>query len=270
MTIFHSLILGIVEGATEFLPISSTGHLILASSLLGIVQTPFAKNFDVAIQLGAILAVVVVFWKKFWNWERLFKLAVAFVPTGIIGLLLYHVVENLLGSDVVVLISLFVGGVILIAFESYYGKKEDALAASVAAAPETSLDVPDMDNISYTQAVGIGFAQAVAIIPGVSRSGATIVGGMAMGISRPAIVEFSFLLAVPTMLAATLYSLYKSHAFTYTGSEWTVLGVGFVVAFLVAMPIVRWFLGYVRSHSFKTFGWYRIILSVVFAAWLFF
>ena len=287
MTILHSIILGIVEGVTEFLPISSTGHMILASSLLGITPTDFTKNFEIAIQLGAILAVVVVFWKKFWNWERLVKLAVAFIPTGIIGLLLYHVVKELLGSDVVVLASLFVGGAILIAFEAYYGKREDALAAAANPTPENTtphenvgrttsdmssgigIDVPEMDKISYKQAVGIGFAQAVAIIPGVSRSGATIVGGMALGISRAAIVEFSFLLAVPTMLAATLYSLYKSHAFAYTSPEWTALGIGFVVAFLVAMPIVRWFLGYVRSHSFKTFGWYRIILSVLFAAWLF-
>lgn len=257
MTILHSIILGIIEGVTEFLPISSTGHMILASSLLGIPSTDFDKTFEIAIQLGAILAVVVIFWKKFWNWERLFKLAVAFIPTGIIGLLLYHVVKQLLGSDIVVLASLFVGGIVLIVFEMYYGKQEDA----VEAMPETA--------ITYKQAIAIGFAQAVAIIPGVSRSGATIVGGMAMGISRAAIVEFSFLLAVPTMLAATLYSLYKSHAFTYTGHEWTVLVVGFIVAFLVAMPIVKWFLEYVRSHSFKTFGWYRIILSVLFAAWLF-
>jgi undecaprenyl-diphosphatase len=249
--------------------------MILASSLLGVPQTDFAKNFEIAIQLGAILAVVVVFWKKFWNWERLFKLAVAFIPTGIIGLGVYKLFkEYLIGNDYIVLGSLFVGGIILIAFEHFYGKREDALAAAASEHPEigrstSDLDVPDMDKISYKQAVGIGFAQAVAIIPGVSRSGATIVGGMAMGISRAAIVEFSFLLAVPTMLAATLYSLYKSHAFTYTGHEWTVLGVGFVVAFVVAMPIVKWFLDYVRSHSFKTFGWYRIILSIAFALWLF-
>ncbi len=276
MTILHSIILGIVEGLTEFLPVSSTGHMILASSLMGIIPTNFTKNFEIAIQLGAILAVVVVFWKKFWNWERLFKLAVAFIPTGIIGLLLYHVVKELLGSDVVVLASLFVGGIILIAFEAYYGKREDALAAAADKPSDSEigratsdLDVPEMDKISYKQAIGIGFAQAVAIIPGVSRSGATIVGGMALGISRPAIVEFSFLLAVPTMLAATLYSLYKSHALSYTSPEWTALAIGFVVAFLVAMPIVKWFLGYVRSHSFTSFGWYRIALSVLFALWLF-
>ncbi len=268
MTIFHSIILGIVEGITEFLPVSSTGHMILASSLLGIPPSSFDKTFEVAIQLGAILAVVVVFWQKFWNWNRLFKLAVAFIPTGIIGLLLYHVVENLLGSDTVVLASLFVGGIILIAFEYFYGKRENALAA-MNPGETASIDVPEMDQISYLQAIGIGFAQAVAIIPGVSRSGATIVGGMAMGISRAAIVEFSFLLAVPTMLAATLYSLYKSHAFSYTPNEWTVLGIGLLVAFLVAMPIVKWFLAYVRSHSFTAFGWYRIILSIIFAAWLF-
>ncbi len=269
MTILHAVILGLVEGLTEFLPVSSTGHLILASSLLGVPATDFAKNFDIAIQLGAILAVVIVFWEKFWHWDRIGKLIAAFVPTGIIGLLAYHLVKELLGSDLVVLATLFVGGIILIAFESFYGSREDAAAADQGSGAAPGLEVPELDKISYPQAVGIGFAQAVAIIPGVSRSGATIVGGMSMGISRPAIVEFSFLLAVPTMFAATLYSLYKSHAFSYTPHEWTALGVGFVIAFLVAMPIVRWFLGYVRSHSFKSFGWYRIVLSLVFAAWLF-
>lgn len=259
MTIIQSFILGIVEGATEFLPISSTGHLILASSLLGVLQTDFAKNFEIAIQLGAILAVVVLYWKHFFNWNLLFKLAAAFVPTGLIGLALYHVLKTyLLGNDYVVLGSLFVGGIILIVFEMWYGRKESRV-------PETA-----PEDITYKQAIGIGFAQAVAIIPGVSRSGATIVGGMLMGISRPTIVAFSFLLAVPTMVAATGLSLYKSHAYSFTPHEWIVLGVGFVVSFLVAMPVVKWLLNYVRKHNFVGFGIYRIVLSVLFALWLIF
>lgn len=257
MTVFHSVILGLIEGATEFLPVSSTGHLILASSLLGVIQTDFAKTFEIAIQLGAILAVVVLYWKTFFDWELLFKLAAAFIPTGIIGLALYHIEKTyLLGNDYVVLASLFIGGVILIIFELFYGKKEDAAPLEPPAA------------LTYKQAIAVGFAQAVAIIPGVSRSGATIVGGMLLGIARPVIVEFSFLLAVPTMLAATGYSLLKTST-VITPHDWTVLAVGFVTSFLVAMPAVRWLLGYVRRHSFTGFGVYRILLSLVFAAYLF-
>jgi len=257
MTILHSIILGIVEGITEFLPISSTGHLILASSLLGISPTDFVKTFEIAIQLGAILSVVVLYWKSFWNLNLLMKLAAAFIPTGIIGLSLYHIVKTyLFGNEYVVLISLFLGGIVLIAFEYFYGKKEDTL--------ETEPEKP----ITYRQAIAIGFAQSVAIIPGVSRSGATIVGGLALGISRAAIVEFSFLLAVPTMFAATGLSLLKTST-SFTGHEWLALSIGFIVSFLVALPVVKWLLSYVRSHSFMSFGIYRIILSVIFALWLF-
>ncbi|HVM59194.1 MAG TPA: undecaprenyl-diphosphatase UppP [Candidatus Paceibacterota bacterium] len=256
MTVLQSIILGIVEGATEFLPVSSTGHLILVASLLGVLQTDFAKTFEIAIQLGAILAVVVLYWKRFFDWNLLFKLAAAFVPTGLIGLALYRVEKAyLLGNDWIVLASLFVGGIVLIAFEYLYGKRES--------------DAPELppESLTYAQAIAVGFAQAVSIIPGVSRSGATIVGGMLLGISRPTIVAFSFLLAVPTMLAATGLSLVKS-SFTFTSSEWLVLGVGFAVSFAVALPVVRWLLNYVRSHSFVAFGIYRIALSVLFAAWL--
>ncbi len=255
MTILQSIILGIVEGATEFLPISSTGHLILASSLLGIVQNDFTKTFEIAIQLGAILAVVVLYWKSFFHFELLKKLAVAFIPTGIIGLALYHILKTyLLGNELIVLASLFIGGVIFILFEKWYGKREDMAV----------VDAP----ITYRQAIAIGFFQAIAIIPGVSRSGATIVGGLTLGIARSTIVEFSFLLAVPTMLAATGLSLLKTSV-AFTPHEWLVLLVGLVVSFLVAMPSIRWLLAYVRKHSFTSFGIYRILLSIVFAAFLF-
>ncbi len=256
MTILQSLILGIVEGLTEFLPISSTGHLILASSLLGVGQSDFAKTFEIAIQLGAILAVVVLYWRSFLNVELLKKLTVAFIPTGVIGLAMYHILKTyLLGNDWIVLSTLFLGGIVFILFERWYGKKEDA------AQP----DAP----ITYRQALLIGFFQSIAIIPGVSRSGATIVGGMALGIARPAIVEFSFLLAVPTMLAATGLSLLKTSA-SFTPHEWLVLSVGFVVAFAVAIPSIIWLLRYVRSHTFTAFGWYRIALAVAFGAFLLF
>jgi len=255
MTLLQSIILGIVEGATEFLPISSTGHLILASSVLGVLQSDFTKTFEVVIQLGAILAVVVLYWRSFFDVELLKRLIVAFIPTGIIGLALYHILKTyLLGNMTVVIASLFIGGVIFILFERWYGKREDTAA----------LDAP----ITYRQALAIGLFQSIAIIPGVSRSGATIVGGMALGVARPTIVEFSFLLAVPTMLAATGLDLLKTSA-VFTPHEWLMLGTGLVVSFIVAMPSIRWLLSYVRNHSFTSFGIYRILLALVFAATLF-
>lgn len=257
MDILQSIALGVVEGVTEFLPISSTGHLILTSSLLGVVQNEFIKSFEIVIQLGAILAVVVLYWKKIWNLELIKKLIAAFIPTGIIGLSLYHILKTyLLGNEVVVLASLFLGGIVLIAFERLYGPKEDALA-----------ETPDVP-LTYRQAILVGFAQAIAIIPGVSRSGATIVGGLALGIKRATIVEFSFLLAIPTMLVASGLDLLKT-SFSFTPHEWAMLAIGFITSFVVALPVVRWFLDYVRRHSFTSFGVYRIVLSLVFAAFLF-
>lgn len=255
MTIIHSIILGIIEGITEFLPISSTGHLILAEQLLHIADSEFVKSFDVIIQLGAILAVVVVYWKKLWNWSMIKKLVVAFIPTGIIGLALYKVVKTLLGSDTVVLWALLLGGIALIAFEVWYKKKgvnEPAFVEGV-------------QDISYKQATAIGLFQAIAIIPGVSRSAATIVGGMLLGLSRATIVEFSFLLAVPTMIAASGLDLVKSHSH-FTGGEYAVLLVGFIVSFFVAWASIKWLLNFVRRHDFIPFGIYRIVVAILF--WL--
>jgi undecaprenyl-diphosphatase len=256
MTILTSIILGAIEGVTEFLPISSTGHLILASSLLGVAQSDFTKTFEIVIQLGAILAVVVLYWRSFFDLELLKKLVVAFIPTGVIGLALYHILKTyLLGNDLVVLASLFLGGVVFILFERWHGAREDALAA-----------LPDTP-VSYRQALALGFFQAIAIIPGVSRSGATILGGLALGIKRTEIVEFSFLLAVPTMLAASGLDILKS-SIAFSSGEWLLLAVGFGVAFIVALPSIRWLLGYVRRHSFTSFGIYRILLAVAFGAFL--
>ncbi len=255
MTVFESVLLGIVEGVTEFLPVSSTGHLILVSTLLGISQTEFAKSFEIAIQSGAILAVVVLYWKSFFNWPLLKKVATAFLPTALIGLLLYKTVKTyLLGNEWVVLGALFVGGVALIAFEKFHGEREGA---------------HDLSSLSYRNAALIGVAQAVAIIPGISRSAATILGGLSLNLSRVAIVEFSFLLAVPTMAAATGLDLFKTSA-SFSSHEWILLGIGFAVSFFVALAAIRWLLRYVRGHSFVAFGIYRIILSVAFAAFLFF
>ena len=198
MTIIQTIILGVVEGVTEFLPISSTGHLILFGKLLGVVDSDFTKSFDIAIQLGAILAVVVLYWKRFLQgadiWKKVFT---AFLPTAIIGFLLYKILKQyLLSSPMLVVWALALGGVVLIAFEWWHKKLYDVGGHTT--------------EISYKKSFLVGLAQSLAIIPGVSRAAATIVSGMLMGVSREAIVEFSFLLAVPTMAAATAYDLYKS------------------------------------------------------------
>ena len=253
MTIFQSILLGIIEGATEFLPISSTGHLILAQALFGIEQSDFVKTFTVVIQLGSILAVVAFYWRTFFNWELDKKLLAAFIPTGVIGLALYPVVKSVFfESDWLVLAALFLGGVVFIWFERTHGERSEPR---------------ELSALTYREAVLIGLAQAVAIIPGVSRSGATIIGGLALGLSRAAIVEFSFLLAVPTMAAATGLSLVKS-SLAFSAGEWLIIAVGFLTSFLVALAAIRWLLSYVRRHTFVTFGWYRIALSIIFALWL--
>jgi len=254
MTLLDSIILGFVEGITEFLPISSTGHLVLVSTLLGIPQTEFHKTFEIAIQLGSILAVVVLFWKKFLDIEVVKRLIVGFIPTGIIGLALYKVVKTyLLGNEVVVVSALFIGGVFLILFEYWYKEKGDDVEE-------------DVGTIPYRTVATIGIFQALAIIPGVSRSAATIVGGLLLGLRRRTVVEFSFLLAVPTMLAATGYDVLKN-ASSISASNVGVLAVGFVVAFLVALVSVSWLLRFVRNHTFVPFGVYRILLALAF--WFF-
>ncbi len=252
MTPLHALILGIVEGISEFLPISSTAHLILASYLLKLSQADeFQKTFEIVIQLGAILAVVVLYWKSLLvRKDVMMRIVVAFIPTAIIGFLLEKIIRNiLLESLQTVLWSLFLGGIILVVFEKLYS-------------PRTS-DVEDMGKISYKQAFIVGLCQALAVIPGVSRSGATIVGGMALGISRKAIIDFTFVLAVPTMLAATLLEIVKHHSeisFDQSG----LLAIGFVVSFIVALGVIKWLLTYIRKHTFIAFGVYRILVALVF------
>jgi len=250
MLFLHSVILGIVEGITEFLPVSSTGHLILASALLGIPQSEFQKTFEIVIQLGAILAVVLVYWRSFIEIETLKKVVVAFIPTGIIGLALYKLIKTyLLGNEWVVLWALGLGGVALIVFELLHKEKEHA-----------SGSIRDM---SYKQAVWIGLFQALAIVPGVSRSAATILGGLLVGLKRRTIVEFSFLLAVPTMLAASGLDLVKTSA-TFTLGQVGALAVGFIVALVVALFSIRFLLQYVRTHTFVPFGIYRIAIALLF------
>ena len=248
MSFFHALILGIVEGITEFLPISSTAHLILASHALKLADTEFLKSFEIIIQLGAILSVVVLYWSKFWNWEILKKLVVAVIPTGVIGLTVYKAIKGyLLGNVTVVLVTLLVGGIALIIFERYQQRSD--------------VDV-DFSEITYKKAFLIGLFQAIAVIPGVSRSAATIVGGSFLGVSKRTIVEFSFMLAVPTMLAATGLELVKGRA--ALSGNYGVLAVGFVVSFITAIIAIKSFLGYIKKRDFSVFGWYRIVLAVVY------
>ncbi len=218
MSIFHAVILGIVQGIAEFLPISSTGHLILTQYLLNIDPTAFSKSFDIMIQLGSITAVIVLYWKKLTDLGTTKKVLFAFVPTGIIGLLLYKIVKAyLLGSVPVVLWSLGIGGIALVVFELWH---------STPLARPTKENKESIKDISYKQAFIIGLCQSVAIIPGVSRSAATIVGGLALGISRATIVEFSFLLAVPTMLAASSFDLIKNYS-TFSVENFWALAIGF-------------------------------------------
>ena len=260
MTIITSIILGVVEGLTEFLPISSTGHLILTADLLKLETTEFLKSFEIIIQLGAIGSVVVLYWRQFLlKREVLKRVLLAFIPTAIIGLLFYKIIKTyLLGNLWVVVISLFVGGLILIAFELWLSEKEKSQQLRGEASKLESLE-----KISYRQAVIIGLCQSLAIVPGVSRSAATIVGGLALGLKRETIVEFSFLLAVPTMLAATVLDLAKSSP-NFSSDEFGLLLIGFIVSFLVALLAIKTFLAYIRNNNFIAFGIYRIIVAIVF------
>jgi undecaprenyl-diphosphatase len=270
MTILHGLILGIIEGLTEFLPISSTAHLVLAGEWLRIPSTDFLKTFEISIQLGAILAVVILFWKKIWSsWNLIGKIIAAFIPTAIIGLIFYKVVKNyLLDNNYVIATALLLGGIIIILFEKYYSRKNSVPAttdASPAGTPE------ELSAISYKQAVAIGCCQSLAIIPGTSRAAATIVGGLGLGVKRQDIVEFSFLLAIPTMIAATGLDLFKSRSalIGLSSYELWIWLVGFAAAFITAIIGVRFFMRYIQKNNFISFGWYRIVLGAIIFLWLF-
>lgn len=271
----HSFILGLVEGFTEFLPISSTAHLILVSWILDIDQTSFVKTFEIAIQSGAILAVLVVYWRKFLDIEILKKIISAFIPTAIIGLILYEFVkDHLIGNISVVLWALGIGGLVLIIFEKYiYSANKltvdiddinidanDSLVNNQAIQSEAD----EIRKLSYFKAILIGVAQAMAIIPGVSRSAATIVGGLLIGMSRMAVVEFSFLLAVPTIGAATALDLFKN-ANLFTADQITSFIIGFVAAFVTAILGIKFLLSFVKGRTFVGFGIYRVVLAIIFA-----
>lgn len=251
MDLLHAIILGIIEGVTEFLPISSTGHLILASHLLGITTTEFVKSFEIAIQAGSILAVALLFWRKFLTNRHLFLITIiSFIPTGVLGLLLYKVVKTyLLGNSLVTVAALLLGGLAIIFSERYF--------------TNTKHEGKEITELSYKESIIIGFIQSLSMIPGVSRSAATILGSMFVGLNRRAAVEFSFLLAVPTMAAATGYDLLKT-SHSYSSNESMVLGVGFITAFITALIVIKWFIKFIQTQNLIPFGIYRIIISIVF------
>jgi undecaprenyl-diphosphatase len=254
VNLLQTLIFGIIEGVTEFLPISSTGHLMLTAKLLGLSQTEFLKTFEIVIQFGAILSVVVLYWKTLLvNLEVLKRVILAFLPTAALGLLFYKIIKHfLMKSSQVVLWSMFIGGICLIIFELLHKEKDGA--------------VDDISNIPYRTAFIIGLFQSIAMVPGVSRSAATIVGGLILGLRRKTIVEFSFLLAIPTMLAATALDLMKN-ASQFSMEQINFLSVGFILSFVFALLSVKFLLNFIKHHSFISFGIYRIVLALSF--WLF-
>ncbi len=248
MTIFEAIIIAIVEGLTEFLPVSSTGHMIITQGLLGIESNEFIKAFTVIIQFGAILSVIVLYWKRFFqSWTFYLKLLAGFLPAAILGLLFSDQIDNLLESVFVVALMLVLGGIVMLFVDKWFNKPKEK------------------QEVTYKNAFLIGCFQCIAMIPGVSRSMATIVGGMSRGLTRKNAAEFSFFLAVPTMAAATGYKLLKLFL-SDTGSELLmanlgILIIGNVVAFVVAMLAIRFFIEFITKYGFKFFGWYRIFVG---------
>lgn len=252
MNYIHAFILAVIEGITEFLPISSTGHMILGSSIMGIAHDPFTKLFTVVIQLGAILSVMVLYWKRFFhglkNLEFYFKLIVAFIPAVVFGLLFNDLIDKLLENVIVVGITLFLGGVLFLFLDKLFNDDNKSDEAP-----------------SYPSAFKIGLFQVIAMIPGVSRSAATIIGGLTQKLTRKAAAEFSFFLAVPTMFAATAkkgYDYYKE-GIALDSAQINLLIVGNIVAFIVAMIAIKSFIGYLTKHGFKIFGYYRIAVGLI-------
>lgn len=244
MTVFQAIIIAIVEGITEFLPVSSTGHMIITQELLGMEINDFVKAFTVNIQFGAILSVVVLYWKRFFqSLDFYFKLFVAFIPSAILGFLLIDFIDSLLENVVVVAVMLVLGGVVLIFVDKWFKN-------------------PSKDQtISYPSAFKIGLFQCIAMIPGVSRSAATIIGGMTQKLDRKTAAEFSFFLAVPTMFAAAGYKLLQNYQ-TITPDNIDILLIGNAVAFVIALIAIRSFISFLTKYGFKVFGYYRIVVGL--------
>lgn len=246
MDLFKVIVLAVIEGLTEYLPVSSTGHLIIASSLFGIAGEAFTKLFTIVIQFGTILAVVILYWKRFFqSFDFYKKLLVAFLPAVVLGLLLNDVIDQLLESPLVVATTLIIGGLILLKVDDWFKGSKD-------------------EDVSYLTALKIGFFQCIAMIPGTSRSGASIVGGMSQKLSRTAAAEFSFFLAVPTMAGATVKKTwdYYQEGYVLTGEEINYLIIGNVIGLIVAIFAIKSFIGYLTKHGFKMFGYYRIIVGI--------
>lgn len=249
MTWIEAIVLAIIEGITEFLPVSSTGHMIIASAIMGIKNDPFTKVFEVAIQFGAILSVVVLYFKRFFkSFDFYFKLFVAFIPTAIVGLLLKKHIDGLLENVWVVASTLLVGGIILLFIDKWFEKNE----------------TEGTEEVSYKTGFLIGCFQCIAMVPGVSRSAATIIGGLTQKLTRKAAAEFSFFLAVPTMFAATAKSLYDEKDLILESTDKIpLLLLGNIVAFVVAMLAIKFFINILTKYGFKVFGYYRIALGTL-------
>lgn len=253
MTIIEAVVLAIVEGITEFLPVSSTGHMIIASSLMGISHDEFTKSYTVAIQFGAILSVVVLYWKRFFKSVNFYlKLFVGFIPAAILGFILGDQIDALLENVTVVAIALIAGGIVLLFVDRLFGA-------------DITGDVSSTDKIGYKNAFVIGVFQCIAMVPGVSRSAATIIGGLTQKLTRQVAAEFSFFLAVPTMFAATGYKLYTLYndGPGFTNNDYLPLIIGNVVAFIIAIFAMKSFVNYLTKHGFKIFGYYRIIVGTI-------
>lgn len=250
MTIVDSVILGVIEGFTEFLPISSTGHLILVSHLLGLEQTAAHKTFEVSIQLGSILAVLFLFSQKLLvNRTLWLKIIVAFLPTAIFGFLFYKTIKALFGIQTVA-IMLIIGGIVFLIIEYFRKDRDDSKDKTV-------------DQLTLKESLMIGFFQTLSMIPGTSRSGATMIGGLFSGLSRKSAAEFSFLLAIPTMFVATIYDLFKNRN-ELVVDDYSLLAVGFTMAFLIAFITVKAMMKFLTTHTFVIFGIYRIAVGVTF------
>lgn len=253
MNLLHAIVLAIIEGLTEFLPVSSTGHMIIGSTAMGIAAHPFVKVFTVAIQFGAILSVLVLYWRRFLqNFDFYLKLFVAFLPAVVFGLLFKKVIDRMLENIVVVGLALLAGGILFLFLDGFFERQ--------------SRRDTDVGHITLPKALNIGLFQVISMIPGVSRSAATIIGGLTQGLSPKTAAEFSFFLAVPTMFAATCKSLwdyFKEGGGQFTRDELVLLAAGNVVAFVVAMIAIKAFIQFLTKNGFKLFGYYRIVVGVI-------
>lgn len=260
MDFIQTLILSFVEGVTEFLPVSSTGHLILASQILSIEQTEFVKSFEIIIQLGAILSIVFLYYRTLLNTKIWPKILIAFLPSAAIGLLFYKLIKDvLIGNSMITVLALFIGGLAFIVFE-YWNKNLPA-----GRQEKTNEQSSNLQEITLKNAFIIGLFQSVSVIPGVSRAGATILGALLLGTNRKTAAEFSFILAVPTMAAATGLDIFQTKL-NFSSNELLILAIGFIASFFFAALSVKLFVKYLSNHNFIAFGIYRIVLAVVF--WL--